>query len=48
MSPAAKEVLRLHTMLAIDEPGDLNPEALSRLANDIGGLYDSIAKAYFG
>ena len=47
LTPAAKEVLRLHTMLAIDEPGDLNPEALDQLASDIGGLYDSLAKAYF-
>ena len=36
MSPAAKEVLRLHTMLAIDEPGDLDANSLNLLANDIG------------
>lgn len=47
LSPAAKEVLRLHTTLAIAEPGDLDVDALNRLANDIGGLYDTIAKAYF-
>ena len=47
LTPAAKEVLRLHTMLAIQEPGELDADALNGLANDIGGLYDIIAKAYF-
>jgi uncharacterized alpha-E superfamily protein len=47
LSPAAKEVLRLHTMLAIDEPGDLDANSLNLLAFDIGGVYDSIAKTYF-
>ena len=40
-------MLRLHTMLAIQEPGDLDSDALNKLANDIGRLYDIIAKAYF-
>ena len=47
LSPVAKEVLRMHTMLAIDEPGDLTPEALDALGNDMGGLYNSISAAYF-
>ena len=34
-------------MLAIDEPGDLTPEALDVLGNDMGGLYNSISAAYF-
>ena len=40
-------LLRMHTKLAIDEPGDLTPEALDSLCNDMGGLYNSISAAYF-
>jgi uncharacterized circularly permuted ATP-grasp superfamily protein/uncharacterized alpha-E superfamily protein len=47
LSPAAKDVLRIHTALATDEPGDLSPKALDALADDIAGLYSSLAKAYF-
>lgn len=47
LSPAAKEVLKLHTRLAIEEPGALDPEDLDELANDIAGLYNSLSKAYF-
>ncbi|MEQ1943130.1 circularly permuted type 2 ATP-grasp protein [Mesorhizobium sp. VNQ89] len=47
LSPAAKDVLRIHTGLATDEPGDLSPEALNALGDDIAGLYTSLAKAYF-
>ena len=43
----AKDVLRLHTALAIRRAGDLSPEALDALADDIAGLYSSLAKAYF-
>ncbi len=48
LSPAAKDVLRLHTALAIEEPADLDPAALRKLADEVAGLYSSIAKAYFG
>jgi uncharacterized alpha-E superfamily protein len=47
LSPAAKDVLRIHTALATDEPGDLSSKALDALADDIAGLYSSLAKAYF-
>ena len=47
MSPAEKEILRLHTALAIKEPADMTPDALDALAADIGGLYDLLAQAYF-
>lgn len=48
LAPAAKEVLRMHTALAIDDPDDLTPEALDALAEDMAGLYLKLAKAYFG
>jgi uncharacterized alpha-E superfamily protein len=47
LSPAAKDMLRIHTALATKEPGDLPPAALETLADDIAGLYSSLAKAYF-
>jgi uncharacterized alpha-E superfamily protein len=47
LSPAAKDMLRIHTALATNEPGDLSPAALDALADDIAGLYGSLAKAYF-
>ncbi|WP_192358727.1 circularly permuted type 2 ATP-grasp protein [Mesorhizobium mediterraneum] len=48
MSPAAKEILQLNTAIAIKEPSDMTAKALADLANEIGGLYNSLAKAYFG
>ena len=48
LSPAAKDVLRIHTALATVEPGDLSPKALDALADDMAGLYGTLAKAYFG
>ncbi|WP_230980222.1 circularly permuted type 2 ATP-grasp protein [Oryzicola mucosus] len=48
LSPVAKEVLKLHTALAVKEPGDMSPEVLDQLAYDIGGLYSSLSKSYFG
>ncbi|MDI6028041.1 circularly permuted type 2 ATP-grasp protein [Corticibacterium sp. UT-5YL-CI-8] len=48
LSPVAKEVLKLHTALAVKEPGDMSPETLDQLAYDIGGLYSSLSKSYFG
>jgi uncharacterized circularly permuted ATP-grasp superfamily protein/uncharacterized alpha-E superfamily protein len=48
LSPAAKDVLRIHTALATQEPGDLSPAALDTLADDIAGLYSSLARSYFG
>jgi uncharacterized alpha-E superfamily protein len=47
LSPAAKDVLRIHTALATDEPAGLSPAALDTLADDIAALYSSLAKAYF-
>ncbi|PDQ22332.1 hypothetical protein CN311_04200 [Mesorhizobium sanjuanii] len=48
MSLAAKEILQLNTAIAIKEPSDMTAQALDDLANEIGGLYSSLAKAYFG
>ncbi|CCV05557.1 conserved hypothetical protein [Mesorhizobium metallidurans STM 2683] len=48
MSLAAKEILQLNTAIAIKEPSDMTAKALDDLANEIGGLYNSLAKAYFG
>lgn len=48
MSPAAKEILQLNTAIAVMEPSDMTAKALDDLANEIGGLYNSLAKAYFG
>jgi uncharacterized circularly permuted ATP-grasp superfamily protein/uncharacterized alpha-E superfamily protein len=47
LSPAGKEILRLHTSLAIREAPDLDPKALTTLGNEIAGLYTVLAKAYF-
>ncbi len=33
--------------IAIKEPSDMTPKALDALATEIGGLYNSLAKAYF-
>jgi len=48
LSPIAKEVLRIHTRLAIHDPASLTPDALHETANEIGGLYTSLSAAYFG
>jgi uncharacterized circularly permuted ATP-grasp superfamily protein/uncharacterized alpha-E superfamily protein len=48
LSPVAKEVLRIHTQLAIHDPASLTPNALHDTANEIGGLYNSLSAAYFG
>ncbi|TIQ93732.1 MAG: hypothetical protein E5X44_10705, partial [Mesorhizobium sp.] len=48
MSQAAKEILQLNTAIAIKEPADMTTQALDDLASEIGGLYNSLAKAYFG
>ncbi|MBX3580465.1 MAG: circularly permuted type 2 ATP-grasp protein [Rhizobiaceae bacterium] len=48
LSPAAKDVLRIHTALATEEPGDLTPDALNMLGDDMAGLYSSLARSYFG
>jgi len=45
---AAKEILHLTTAIAVREPADMTPEALDGLADDIGNLYTSLARAYFG
>ncbi|MER2536735.1 MAG: circularly permuted type 2 ATP-grasp protein [Rhizobiaceae bacterium] len=47
LSAAGKEILRLHTGLAIKEAKDLGPDALNRLANEIGDLYTAVARSYF-
>jgi uncharacterized alpha-E superfamily protein len=47
MTPAAKEVLRLHTALAIRDPAEMTPEALHGLASEIAALYDGLAGVYF-
>lgn len=47
LSAAGKEIMRLHTALAIREAPDLDPEALNTLADEIAGLYSILAKAYF-
>ncbi|MFD9902338.1 circularly permuted type 2 ATP-grasp protein [Mesorhizobium sp. NPDC059025] len=47
LSPAAKDILKLNTALAVKEPSDMTATALNALADEIGGLYSSLAKAYF-
>jgi uncharacterized alpha-E superfamily protein len=47
LSHAGKEIMRLHTSLAIREASDLDPDALRELAGEIAGLYMILAKAYF-
>jgi uncharacterized circularly permuted ATP-grasp superfamily protein/uncharacterized alpha-E superfamily protein len=48
MSPVAKEILQLNTAIAIKEPSDMTAKALDDLAHEIGRLYNSLGKAYFG
>ncbi|AZO51200.1 MAG: hypothetical protein EOS54_17800 [Mesorhizobium sp.] len=48
MSPAAKEILQLNTAIAVMEPSDMTAQVIDDLANEIGGLYNSLAKAFFG
>ncbi|MFT3763683.1 MAG: circularly permuted type 2 ATP-grasp protein [Pseudoxanthomonas sp.] len=48
LSAFAKEALRLHTELSIRDAADLRPDDLIALGNDIAGLYEQIAAAYFG
>lgn len=48
LSAAGKEILRLHTSLAIREAPDLDPTAFTVLGSGIAGLYTILAKAYFG
>ena len=48
LSHAGKEILRLHTALAIREPSDLDSDALNELAGEVAGLYDILSKHYFG
>jgi uncharacterized alpha-E superfamily protein len=47
LSHAGKEIMRLHTSLAIREASDLGTDALQELAAEIAGLYTILAKAYF-
>ncbi len=47
LSHAGKEILRLHTALAIREPADLDTDALNALAGEIAGLYDVLRQALF-
>ena len=47
LSAAGKEIMRLHTALAIREAPELDPDALHDLAGEIAGLYSILAKAYF-
>ena len=48
MSPAAKEILQLNTAIAVMEPSDMTAKVLDDLAGQIGDLYNSLSKAYFG
>jgi uncharacterized alpha-E superfamily protein len=48
MSVAAKEILQLNTAIAVMEPSQMSAEVLDDLATEIGNLYSSLAKAYFG
>lgn len=47
MQMFSKDVLRLHTQLAISEPHELTPETLHKVAYDIGALADAISETYF-
>ena len=46
LTVVAKEVLKLHTGLAIREPGDINSAVLQTMASDFGRLYDALAGQY--
>jgi uncharacterized alpha-E superfamily protein len=48
MSPAAKEILQLNTAIAVMEPSDMSAKVLDDFAGQIGDLYNSLARAYFG
>ncbi|TRC98817.1 hypothetical protein FJV76_06955 [Mesorhizobium sp. WSM4303] len=48
MSVAAKEILQLNTAIAVMEPSEMSAEVLDDFATEIGNLYSSLAKAYFG
>src|SRR5690606_30734456 len=45
LSPAARDVLRIHTALATDEPGDLSPDALNALADDMAASFGELASS---
>jgi hypothetical protein len=47
MTAATKEVLRLHTALAVREPADLTPETLDGLVDGLSRVYDELARFYF-
>jgi uncharacterized circularly permuted ATP-grasp superfamily protein/uncharacterized alpha-E superfamily protein len=47
MTAAAKDVLRLHTALAVNEPADLTAETLDGLVGGLAGVYDELARFYF-
>jgi uncharacterized circularly permuted ATP-grasp superfamily protein/uncharacterized alpha-E superfamily protein len=46
MSPLARRVLQLHTALAVETPGTVDPGALCDLVNDIGGLSTLLSDTY--
>lgn len=47
LSPVAKDILKLNTALAVKEPSEMTAAALNTLADEIGGLYTSLARTYF-
>ncbi|WP_416362591.1 circularly permuted type 2 ATP-grasp protein [Phyllobacterium sp. 0TCS1.6A] len=46
MLPFSKDVLRLHTELAVAEAGELTPEALRGIGHDIADLSNTISATY--
>jgi uncharacterized circularly permuted ATP-grasp superfamily protein/uncharacterized alpha-E superfamily protein len=44
----SREILRLHTSLSIRDADSLGADDLVALGNDIGNLYDQLARTYFG
>lgn len=47
MTAAAKNVLRLHTALAVKEPADMSAETLAGLVAGLSDVYDELARFYF-
>jgi uncharacterized alpha-E superfamily protein len=47
MSAASREILRIHTALAVIEPEAVTRDVLQSIVNDVSGLSDLISRTYF-
>lgn len=48
MSEPSREALRIHTVLAIQQPAGIGAEALDQIADDLASLYLALSRTYFG